>query len=102
MSKDVEYGLIVKFPDSSHSYVHGFESGIAWNRIENGETDFSMTIHTENSEVFTRMAAAMSLSVSITDTEVEGWRVAVFSKPEKRFKIISGGITDTKEGRSNG
>ena len=101
MSNDSEYGLIVRFHDQSHSYVHGFEAGIIWRRMESGEQDFSATIHDENIAVIRDMAAACGLSATINESEVEGWSYAEFSTlpTKKKLTLVQGGISASQQKR---
>lgn len=50
-----EYGLLIKFTDSSPSFVYGFEAGYIWALIESGIKDFERTIHRSNIEVVKNM-----------------------------------------------
>lgn len=46
MKKDL---MVIDFIDDSINFVHGFECGLIWNKIENGIHLVGYMIHTENS-----------------------------------------------------
>lgn len=94
---DAEYGLIVSFPDPSESFVHGFEAGMIWARMEARERKFSATVHDENCDVLRRMATASGYEMSATYTVVDGWIDAEFElTPRTPLRVIRGGLA--KEG----
>lgn len=96
MSESAEYGLIVSFPDQSESFTLGVEAGMFWQRVENGERGFSMTVHTSNLEVLRRMAAAKDLILDAWPAEVDGWaETELTEKPKPTFRIVSGGLSGT-------
>lgn len=80
MTDDAEYGLIVAFPDGSPSFVHGFEAGRVDQQMIDGVPEFELMSHTENQEVFTRMAVAMGYEAEFEKTEIEEWQTAKFKK----------------------
>jgi hypothetical protein len=52
------WGLVVAFPDSSPSFVHGFEAGQIWQMMQAGVSELERTIHAANEEVIRRMCTA--------------------------------------------
>jgi len=103
--KNVEYGLIVSFPDQSETFTLGVEAGMFWQRIESGERRFSLTAHTCNLEVLRRMAGAHNLMLDAWPSEVEGWAdVEVFEpEPRPKLQLIRGGLaTVTTEAADQG
>ena len=85
MSEDnEEFGLIVSFDDQSHSYVHGFEAGMIWQRMQAGaEAEIDTLIHTVNTETVRRMAVAEGWDAKFTVTEVEEWSTVFMEKKRK-------------------
>ena len=77
---EVEYRLLVSFPDESESFVHGFESGIVWAKIEAGLNLIEVTIHAQNEEVMRRMARARGYDIDIKKTDFVGWLEATLRK----------------------
>lgn len=80
MSEDAEYGLIVAFPDGSASFVNGFEAGRVDQQMIDGVPEFEMTAHSENEEVFRRMAIAMGYEFTFENTEYSEWQFVKFKK----------------------
>lgn len=69
-----EYGLAVSFPDQSASFVNGYEAGAMDQRMGAGETPIEdACVHTENEEVFRRLAEYRGYAVEWRTSEVEGW-----------------------------
>jgi hypothetical protein len=68
LSEDL--GLLFAFPDQSASFVHGFEAGMLWARIEAGEAvidcgfEEGFPLHTDNLELVLRMAAVGSYATA--------------------------------------
>lgn len=89
-----EFRCLVPFPDASENFVHGFEAGMIWQRMVAGERiiggDREIATHSQNAEVFLRMAAAQGYDVEIGD-DVDGWIIATFTRRPKRFAVIDGG-----------
>lgn len=58
--EDADFKCIVPFSDGSASFVHGFEAGILWTRMQAGGREIANEVayHVANAEVFQRMAAA--------------------------------------------
>lgn len=78
---DTAFGLIVSFPDQSASFVHGFEMGQLWQRMEHGaEAEITATVHDENREVIVRSADALGWSAEIRTSSVFGWAEATLVK----------------------
>jgi hypothetical protein len=44
-----EYNCLMPFIDDSLSFVHGFECGQVWLKLEQGNSFVGYTVHTENS-----------------------------------------------------
>lgn len=77
------FGLVVAFPDGSPSFVHGFEAGGLWERMERGETPIELgSAHAANEEVHRRMADHMGYEVEWKrmDKPYEVYAVAKFTK----------------------
>jgi hypothetical protein len=93
-----EYGLLVSFPDQSEQFVHGFEAGQVWERLENekqilirGER-LSMTVHQANQEVITRMARHYGFSAEFApESFVNGWCSVSFVKGGAKLSVVNGG-----------
>lgn len=77
---NTEYGLIVAFPDGSPSFVHGFEAGRIDQQMIDGVPEFELTTHTENEELFQRMAVAMGYEFTFEKTEYPEWQFSKFRK----------------------
>lgn len=93
MSERSEFACLVPFPDQSNSFVHGFEAGMIWNRMEAGETpiDFTgMPLHSENRDVLQRMAAARGYDLRI-ESDRDGWITGTFEKKRRSFSVVAGG-----------
>jgi len=87
-----DFRCIASFPDDSASFVNGFEAGMLWHRMVAGETPIENPIayHSENREVFQRMADAQGYDAEFEPIDDE-WMIATFTKRPKRFGIITGG-----------
>jgi hypothetical protein len=57
--------LLVSFPDQSESFVHGFEAGIIWNKMEQGIETFEQNIHEENKDLVKEMCNKSGYTFSI-------------------------------------
>lgn len=74
IEKDVNYGLIVAFPDESENFVHGFEAGGIWEQMKNPMALLiSITTHTKNREVISRMAISKGWTIKVIPTAIDGW-----------------------------
>lgn len=103
MSEDREYGLIVSFPDQSHSFVHGFEAGEIWKDMERRE-EIKRNVHTANRLVIERMADALGYDLAFEDCALGGvtydeWLVMTATPtpeapPRSRFRVVQGGLSD--------
>ena len=89
-----EFRCLVPFPDGSHSFVHGFEAGMIWQRLMAGENPVGggdeIAKHVENAEVFRRMGYAAGYDVTIEELDAR-WINVEFVKRPKRFGVIAGG-----------
>lgn len=91
-----EFRCLVPFPDGSDSFVHGFEAGMIWQRMNAGEKVIGglneVALHASNEDVFRRMASAQGYSVEITEDEDQlEWIIVTFAKTPKRFGVVDGG-----------
>ena len=95
--ESVERGLIVSFEDQDPRYTYGFEAGMIWQRMQNGETKFDQYIRVENRLTIERMCAARNYGCDFGECEVEGWMIFIAWKREDsapKFRLIEGGIKD--------
>jgi hypothetical protein len=92
-----EFRCLVPFPDESQSFVHGFEAGMIWRRMNAGEAVIGgldeIALHVENEEVFRRMGAAHGYTVDVLPPR-DGWITVMFTKNPKRFGVVEGGRHD--------
>lgn len=95
---EAEFECLVPFTDASESYVNGFEAGIIWQRMTSGEKIIGGATepltHSENLEVFKRMAEAMGYDITHVFDRNDGWMFVTFTKRTRKFRIVQGGITD--------
>lgn len=71
---ETKYGLLVSFEDQSPSYVHGFEAGMLWHRMEAGaEAEIELMVHSANRETINRMAIAKGWTATFAATEYDEW-----------------------------
>lgn len=76
-----EYGLVVSFVDQSEAFVLGFEAGMLWKRMQDGEPYIEMQIHTKNKEVIKRMASAEYYSAIYESVPMyDEWSVVKLTK----------------------
>lgn len=68
-----DYALIVSFPDQSETFVLGFEAGMIWERLQAGETEIDVNVHTLNIEVLNRMCVAAKVTPTFQPTNCDGW-----------------------------
>lgn len=61
MDQEVTYEMILSFPDQSHSFAHGVEFGLIYQRAKNGELFSKETVHAANQEVLSRMCDVLNL-----------------------------------------
>jgi hypothetical protein len=74
------FRLLVPFPDGSESFVHGFEAGMIWQRMQNGEAHI----------------AAMGYDMTAEDCGDGCWSIVTFERRRQRFTVIDN--TAGKEG----
>jgi hypothetical protein len=73
------YELLVKFPDQSPSFVHGYEAGQISEKLRDLRAMAVATVvHTANREVLASIAEMRGWSVDFEDTEYEEWSKAEF------------------------
>jgi hypothetical protein len=58
--EEVEYKLLISFPDQSPSFVHGCEFGMIYQRAKEGHLFEQETVHAANQEVLTRMCESLN------------------------------------------
>jgi hypothetical protein len=73
MSEEEGWSLILQFPDGSPSFVHGFEAGRLWHRLEIEYEPIEQMINVENREIVVRMAAAKGWTVEFEDRLAGIW-----------------------------
>lgn len=81
---DNEYGLLVSFPDQSETFVLGFEAGQLWEVLKSGsgEMAYSLTMHTANEEVFTRIGRHYGCTAEFKRLD-GGWSEATLRRSSK-------------------
>ncbi len=82
-SDDVQYGLIVAFPDQSPSFVHGYEAGQIATEMQNRPSEIEKTVHAENKEILTRIALSQGYSVDFKNSGVNEYLFACFKKEKE-------------------
>lgn len=91
-----DYNLLVAFPDGSPSFVHGFEAGTIWQRMQTKETPIEATLHFANTEVFSRMAEAAGYGMVSKETDFPEWVDVDFilmpDEPRTKLRLIEGGL----------
>lgn len=95
-----EYGLLVSFPDQSETFVLGFEAGQLWEVLKSGsgEMVYSLTMHTANEEVFTRIGRHYGCTVEFKRLE-GGWSEATVRRSSKPKLQLVRAAQETGEGR---
>lgn len=93
-----DYNLLVSFPDQSETFVLGFEAGQLWEVLKSGsgEMIYSLTMHTVNEEVFTRIGRHYGCTAEFKKLE-GGWSEATLrrsTKPKLRLVASSLGEID--------
>ncbi|MGC4393759.1 hypothetical protein [Agrobacterium sp. M50-1] len=98
MDTDSEFHCLVPFTDESESFVNGFEAGMIWQRMLSGDELIGGATepptHSENIEVFKRMAQAMGYDLDGHYDRTDGWMYVSFIKRKRKFSIVQGGISD--------
>ena len=88
------FGLLVPFEDASPSFVHGFEAGMVYQRMLAGDTEIAggTPFHSDNVQLFHRMAAVHGYDVAVAPTVYDEWTDVTFTKrPRPRFAVVEGG-----------
>lgn len=86
-----EFRCLVPFPDSSASFVNGFEAGMVWQRMVAGEAviESDCAYHSENREVFESMAAAQGYDADFEPCDnLDEWMTATFTKRRNRLRVV--------------
>ncbi len=92
--EQTDHSLIISFPDQSASFVHGYESGILDEKMNNGDsTEIEQCVHSENLEVITRMAQAYHWDFQIVEKAPDGleeWTYIKLTKNESgpRLRVV--------------
>lgn len=73
MSEGTEWKPLVSFADQSESYVHGFEAGMIWQRMQSKEPEIEATVHVENEVTIINMANATGYAAEFESVGVDGW-----------------------------
>lgn len=98
MSEKTEFHCLVPFKDTSESFVLGFEAGMVWQRMLAGDKhiggDDEAPTHFENMQVFQSMADTMDYEMQTIWRHGDGWMTVLFTKKQRRFKVISGGVSN--------
>ena len=101
---EAEFKPLVSFPDQSESFVLGFEAGMLWRRMEDGEEVITgpTPYHSENVHgVFQAMADAAGYDIEATEcADHEGeWTEATFH----RRKVVKAhlSLVHNKEARGD-
>jgi hypothetical protein len=105
--EDAEYGLIMKFLDSSPSFTHGYEMGMLHMRMQAGEEIQNLSVHRANKEqieMLARSSIASDHGYVLTWTEWdEDWLIltatppATKADPRNRLQVIEGGLAVNKK-----
>lgn len=88
---DGEYRCLVKFPDQSASFVHGFECGTHWRAMETGAEIERVAVHDENVECLERMCNAAGYEPEFEKSDVHGWTWFEARPAPKGLRVIDGG-----------
>lgn len=98
MSKDIEYGLVMKFLDGSESFCNGYECGLINGEMRTGKAIETRTVHTANKQQIEMIANVNNYSIDWENSTVAEW-VYLTANPnggaeEKRkgFSIVEGGM----------
>jgi hypothetical protein len=77
-----EFGLLVSFPDQSHSFTHGFEAGTIWQKLTDGEILIEeLMVHRVNCEMIDRMGLHFECSVEWKSVEwFDEWALVTIKK----------------------
>jgi hypothetical protein len=102
MGENVDFKPLVSFPDQSASFVNGFEAGMIWQQMQDGDSligSHGLPYHAENVEVIKRMAEAAGYQVIDVSPVDECWTTVIIdklpnAKPAPKFTIIQGGLVD--------
>lgn len=84
MEDEGEWQLLFPFDDPSASYVHGFEAGMIWQRMQAGEEEIVVTVHRENEITLRRMADAAGYEMTYAETEMLEWADVTFQRRPRR------------------
>lgn len=89
------YQLLVSFDDQSHSFVHGFEAGMIWERMlkmqNNADGIIEACIHEANVPLVQRMAIQQGWAAFFNATEIEGWFDAHLAR------VVGSGLREKEE-----
>jgi len=92
----VEFKPLVSFEDQSHSYVHGFEAGILWQKMQERPEwiKSELPYHNENYQTILRMATASGYIAHTDGVVIDGWVDFVFElaapeKPKPKLSLVS-------------
>lgn len=88
------FAPLFSFPDDSDSFVHGFEAGMMWQRMQAGETPIAtdMPVHIANRKVLERMSAAAGYVMTVVDLMPDDtWMDVEFHKLTFGLSVIEGG-----------
>lgn len=94
---ETEFRPIVPFEDQSDSYVHGFEAGMIWQRMQQSEDviETATPLHRANLPTLQKMAAACGYDVEERDVTMgpdglisDEWVDMIFTlRPTRRYHL---------------
>jgi len=82
--EDTDFRPLVPFEDQSDSYVHGFEAGMIWQRMQQAEEviETDIPLHRANLRTFEKMASAAGYDFerSLLKGEMKEWVEITFTR----------------------
>ncbi len=84
---EVNWQPLVTFEDQTANYVHGFEAGIIWLRMQAGDAEITETTHPENRETLINIANVCGYAIEIEPSGFEGWDNLKATKRPKRGSL---------------
>lgn len=84
-----------KSKDYWRAYDNGFEVGMLWQMMVDGEAEIERAIRSDNINAVTEIASTCGYDVEFTDCVVQGWvwlHAQITDMTTPKFAVIDGGL----------
>lgn len=82
MASDPSFIPVIRFPDQSASFGHGFQAGQIWEKLKRLDVGAVLEemVFPQNRDLLSDLATHEKCGVEFAPTEIEEWVSAIFTK----------------------